>query len=462
VDRKEDGSRPAGNDSAQRTDEKEGRPREAYQQERKAARKQKVGNPGELKKCLRVHHPIFANPVETMRAFTGQSRNLNQQDEVTKMAKALKTQDSVSDQRLHLALELSDKKWKLGFSDGERKRIRNIEARNQAALSEEIQKAKEHFRLPSDGTVVSVYEAGRDGFWLHRALEGMGVRNVVVDSASIEVNRKQRRVKTDRVDVEALLGQLERYHRGERKALTVVRVPTVEEEDRRRLHRERERLIQERGAHKVRIESLLIGQGIRRRLDKGLMDELDALKSPAGYPLPEDLKAEIRREDERYRQVHTQVLEIERTQRERVAVAESEDEAMHQVTQLLALRSIGQVTAWVLVMEFFSWRQFRNRRELAACAGLTPTPYASGDMRWDQGISKAGNRRIRRLLVEIAWLWLRYQPNSALSQWYQQRFAGGGKRMRRVGIVALARKLLVALWRYVEHGELPAGATLSA
>jgi transposase len=376
------------------------------------------------------------------------------------MAKALKTQDSVSERRLHLALELSDKKWKLGFGDGERRRIRNIEAGNLVELSEEIRKSREHFRLPAECRVVSVYEAGRDGFWLHRALAGMGIKNVVVDSASIEVNRKQRRVKTDRVDAEALLRQLERYQRGEPKALTVVRVPTVEDEDRRRLHRERERLIQERGAHKVRIESLLVAQGIRRKLDKGLMAELDHLHSPAGYPLAADLKAEIRREYERYQQVHAQVLEIERTQKERVAAAEGQ--AMKQVARLLELRSVGWVTAWVLVMEFFGWREFRNRKELAACAGLTPTPYASGDMQRDQGISKAGNRRIRRLLVEIAWLWLRYQPNSALSQWYQQRFAGGGKRMRRVGIVALARKLLVALWRYVEHGELPAGATLSA
>ena len=376
------------------------------------------------------------------------------------MAKILKQEDGSPERVLHLALELSNKSWKLGFSDGERIRLKSIAAGDLGSLDEELKKTKARYGLAPDCRVVSVYEAGRDGFWIHRALAQRGIENVVVDSASIEVNRKQRRVKTDRVDVEALLRQLERYHRGERKALAVVRVPTEADEDQRRPSRERERLLQERGAHKVRIESLLVAQGVRRKLDAGLMEELDELSSPAGYPLGADLKAEIRREYQRYRQAHEQILEIERIQEARVAAAEGP--AMAQVAQLLGLRGIGWVTSWVLVVEFFAWREFRNRKELAACAGLTPTPYASGDMMRDQGISKAGSRRIRSLLVEIAWLWLRYQPNSTLTLWFNRRFAKGGKRMRRVGIVAMARKLLVALWRYVEHGELPEGAVLSA
>ncbi len=376
------------------------------------------------------------------------------------MAKTLVGQDNGNEMVLLLALELSNSKWVLGFSDGEKIRRKTISAGMLEVLETEIVKAKERFRLPTDCQVVSVYEAGRDGFWIHRALEGMGIESLVVDSSSIEVNRKQRRAKTDRVDVEKLLQQLKRYLDGDRKALSVVRIPTVEDEDRRRLHRERERLIEERGAHRVRIQSLLVAQGIRRKVGPELLEELDQLVSPAGYPLGEDLKEEIRREYERYRLVHEQVLLLERTQRERVE--NGSGDALDQVRQLLQLRGVGKVSSWVLAMEFFSWREFRNRKELAACAGLTPTPYTSGDMVRDQGISKAGNRRIRSLMVELSWLWLRYQPDSTLAKWFQKRFGSGGKRMRRIGIVALARKLLVALWRYVEHGEVPEGATLAA
>lgn len=376
------------------------------------------------------------------------------------MATALNQQDSGWEQVLYMALELSNSKWKLAFSAGDGIRKKSLDAGDLGALDREIGKAKQRFRLGEDCRVVSVYEAGRDGFWIHRALAGRGIESLVVDSASIEVNRKQRRAKTDNVDVEALIRQLMRFAGGEKRALSVVRVPTVEAEDQRRLHRERQRLLTERGAHSARIQSLLIAHGIRRRVSPQLLEELEELQSPAGYPLGEDLKAEIRREYERYRLAHEQILGLERTQRERLEAEPSG--ALQQVSSLLQLRGVGQVTSWVLVMEFFAWRGFRNRRELAACAGLTPTPYSSGEMVRDQGISKAGNRRIRTLLVELSWLWLRYQPNSALTLWYQERFAVGGKRMRRIGIVALARKLLVALWRYVEHGEIPQGAVLSA
>lgn len=376
------------------------------------------------------------------------------------MAKALEQQDSGIGRILHLALELSNTAWKLGFSDGDKIRQKTIAAGDLAALTQEIGKAKEKFKLPAACRVVSVYEAGRDGFWIHRALEGLGIENRVVDSASIEVNRKRRRAKTDRIDVEALLRQLIRHQAGEHQALAVVRAPTVAEEDQRRLHRERERLIKERSAHRMRIQSLLVAQGVRDKVGPELLEQRERLHSPAGYPLGEELQAEIRREYERYRLAHEQILTLERLQRQRVESADSG--ALRQIKQRLQMRSIGWVGAWVLVMELFAWREFDNRKQRAACAGLTPTPYNSGDSVRDQGISKAGNRRIRSLLVELAWLWLRYQPDSALSRWYQERFAGGGKRMRRIGIVALARKLLVALWRYLEHGEIPEGATLSA
>jgi len=376
------------------------------------------------------------------------------------MAKAQEQLISTSAQVLHMALELSDKKWVLGFSNGDKIRTKTITSGDLDALGLEIAKAKEKFRFDGNCRVVSVYEAGRDGFWIHRLLERQGVESLVVDSASIEVNRKQRRVKTDQVDVVALVRQLVRFIRGEKQALSPINIPTVEEEDQRRLPRERERLLKERGAHRARIKSLLIAHGLRSEICPALLERLDDLISPAGYPLGEELKAEIRREYERHQMIHEQVLALERLQKQRVE--EADGGVYGQIKQLLQLRSVGPVTAWILVMEFFAWRQFGNRRELAACAGLTPSPYASGDMEQTQGISKAGNRRVRTLLVEIAWLWLRYQPNSTLSQWYKARFANGGKRMRRIGIVALARKLLIALWRYLEHGEIPEGATLSA
>lgn len=391
------------------------------------------------------------------------------------MATTLNWQDSDSGAVLYMALELSNCWWKLCFSDGDKVRIKSIEAGNLEALDQEIAKSRARFRLATDCRVTSVYEAGRDGFWIDRALQGRGIENRVVDPASIEVNRKQRRVKTDRVDAEALVRLLIRHDRGERKALAVVRVPSVEEEDQRRLHRERDRLIKERGAHSARIQSLLVAQGLRRKIGPDLVADLATLQSPAGYPLGADIQEEIRREYARYQLVDGQIKTLERIQQERLKAAVEQvqqtaapidpggsGEALLQVVRLLKLRGVGMVSSWVLVMEFFSWRAFRNRRELGACAGLTPTPYASGDLQHDQGISKAGNRRIRQLLVELSWLWLRHQPDSTLTKWYQQRFAYGSKRMRRIGIVALARKLLVELWQYVEEGVVPDGAVLSA
>ena len=390
------------------------------------------------------------------------------------MATILKWQDSGSGAVLYMALELSNRWWKLCFSDGDKMRIKTIEAGDLEGLEQEVSKSRTRFRLASDSRVASVYEAGRDGFWIDRALQARGIENRVVDPASIEVNRKQRRVKTDRVDAEALVRLLIRHDRGELHALAVVRVPTVAEEDQRRLHRERDRLIKERGAHSARLQSLLVAQGLRRQVGPALVAELAELKSPAGYALGADIQEEIRREYARYELVDGQIQALERTQRERLKAEEARmqqalapgenggSEALRQVIRLLKLRGVGKVSSWVLAMEFFSWRAFRNRRELGACAGLTPTPYASGDLQHDQGISKAGNRRIRRLLVELSWLWLRNQPESALARWYQGRFANGGKRMRRIGIVALARKLLVALWQYVEEGVVPEGAVLSA
>ena len=359
---------------------------------------------------------------------------------------------------LFMALELSDKKWKLALSDGNKRRIVTIAAGDLVALGEAVAKAKARFGMPGGVPIVSCYEAGRDGFWLHRYLMHCGVANVVVDASSIEVNRRARRAKTDRVDVEQLLRLLMRYHHGEKRVWSVVRVPSVEEEDARRLHRELERLKKERTGHRNRIQALLVSQGVRLQPRHDLLERLEATRLWDGSALPPDLQAEVRREDARLRSVDEQIRALEAEQARRLE--EAATPCYQQVAQLMRLRGIGLTSAWVFVMEYFGWRQFHNRKEVAALAGLTPMPYASGDSTRDQGISKAGNRRIRTLMIQIAWGWLRYQPHSALSVWFNTRFALGGKRMRRIGIVALARRLLIALWRYVQSGAIPESASL--
>jgi transposase len=378
------------------------------------------------------------------------------------MASPQTLQDRTLDQAcqlvLFVALELSDKKWKLALSDGNKKRIVTIAAGDLVTLGEAVAKAKARFGMPGGVPIVSCYEAGRDGFWLHRYLVHCGVANVVVDASSIEVNRRARRAKTDRVDVEQLLRLLIRYHHGEKRVWSVVHVPSVEEEDARRLHRELERLKKERTGHRNRIQALLVSQGVRLQPRHDLLERLEAARLWDGAALPPDLQAEVRREDERLRSVDEQIRALEAEQARRLEAAATP--CHQQVAQLMRLRGIGLTSAWVFVMEYFGWRQFHNRKEVAALAGLTPMPYASGDSARDQGISKAGNRRIRSLMIQIAWGWLRYQPHSALSVWFNTRFALGGKRMRRIGIVALARRLLIALWRYVQSGAIPEGASL--
>jgi len=374
---------------------------------------------------------------------------------------ALQSKDNTVEQKLYMAMELSDKQWKLVFSDGgEKRRHETIEAGDCMELVEAIRKAKEKFDLSSEAKVVSCYEAGRDGFWLHRYLVTLGVENQVVDSSSIETNRRKRRAKTDRIDGVKLLTMLMRYWGGERGLWSVVRVPSVEDEEGRRLHRELASLNKERTRHRNRIRGLLVAQGLRLEPKGDFLQRLEALILWDGAPLPLELKGELEREYQRLRLVEAQRRALEKTRKSRLRQADTA--SVQRVVQLMGLRAIGPNCAWLLVMEFFAWRGFRNRRQLGACAGLTGTPYDSGSSKRDQGISKAGNRRVRTMMVEIAWLWLRYQPSSKLSHWFRERFAGGGARMRRVGIVALARRLLVALWRYVEDGVLPEGAELKA
>lgn len=363
-------------------------------------------------------------------------------------------------QVLYMALELSNKSWKVCFSDGRRRRRVSVDAGDLPGLSEQVVRARAKLGLEEGCRVVSCYEAGRDGFWLHRCLVAWGVENQVVDASSIEVNRRRRRAKTDRLDVEALVRQLIRYTGGERGVWSVVRVPSRADEDRQRLYRERERLIKERGAHTSRIKSLLVTQGLRLAVGGDFERALEQARLWDGSQLSVDLRAELIRQWRRRVQVHEQIAVLEAEQRARVAAGDDRSAVL--IRQLMELKSVGWQSSWVLVMELFGWRVFSNRRQLAGCTGLSPSPYNSGDSERDQGISKAGNRRARRVLIELSWLWLRYQPDSEITQWFNRRWATQGKRARRVGIVAVARRLVIALWRYLETGEIPAGAVLQA
>jgi transposase len=364
---------------------------------------------------------------------------------------------------LYMALELGWSQWKLGFvSEADQKpRQRTISARDLTALQAEIGRAKVRFGLAESSRVASCFEAGRDGFWLHRYLESLGVKNRVVDSASIEMNRRARQAKSDGVDVEKLLSLLIRSETGERVRWSVVRVPSVEEEEGRQLSRELETLKKERTAHRNRMRGLLASQGVDLKIRRNFRVSLQQVKLWDGSSLSEDLRSRFEREWERLELLEKQVADLEKQRRDRVSQAKG---SVAQVAQRLCrLKSIGLNSAWLFSGEFFAWRQFRNRRQVGSLAGLAPTPFQSGDrLHREQGISRAGNERVRSMAIEIAWAWLRFQPQSQLSLWFQERFARGGSRSRRIGIVALARKLLVALWRYLETGEIPAGAALKS
>jgi len=369
-------------------------------------------------------------------------------------------EDNANWVRLYVSIELSLKKWKLGFSDGRQARARvvRIEAKDWERFGREVEKAKERFGLKPSVEVWSCYEAGREGFWVHRALERLGIRNRIVESASIEVNRRQRRVKSDRVDAEKLVRGLVRWGRGERDPWSIVRVPSEEAEDGRQLHRELEILKRERQQHRVRIQSLLFTQGIDLKVGRRFLEQLDRLRNWKGEPIRSGLRDRLEREYHRLELLKAEIGELRQLQRKQL---ESETTAaIGKVRRLVQLRGIGVDSGWVTVMECFGWRQFQNRREVGAALGLTPTPYDSGQDRREQGISKAGNKRMRRLAVQMAWSWLRFQPDSRLSRWYRERFASGGPRTRKVGIVALTRKLMIALWRYLEFGEVPEGARM--
>jgi transposase len=381
------------------------------------------------------------------------------------MNEAARVESKVGGEVLYMALELSGRQWKVLLRSGSgRQRERSVAARDVGQLLGEVAAAKRRLGLGPQARVVSCYEAGRDGFWLDRALKAAGVESLVVDSSSIEVPRRMRRRKTDRIDLFKLMGLLLRHVGGEGKVWSVVRVPDAQTEDVRQLSRGIERLKCERSRHIVRIKSLLAKEGLAcARLvgphwSKTWAEHVAGLERWDGSALGPHLVRELVLEGERLALVERQ-LALLKADRERL-VARCESRIACHARALRRLGAVAEESSFVFSSELFGWRTFANRRELAGAVGITGTPFNSGESDREQGISKAGNGRMRTMLIEIAWCWLRYQPHSALSLWWRRRFGSGSGRTRKVAIVALARKLLVALWRYLERGIVPEGASL--
>jgi transposase len=363
-----------------------------------------------------------------------------------------------------VAFELSDARWVIGLQRGASGRVslHAVAANDVAGVCRLIERERAAVERQGQRVrVVTCYEAGRDGFWLHRALVERGYTNHVIDPASIAVPRQQRRAKTDRIDVRGLIAALRAWLGGDRLRCRMVRVPSVAEEDARRPHRERERLVRERVQHVNRLKALCALHGIKHfaplRADRRA--QLAALATWAGTPLPPAAAAELARELERLEMVLRQLSELERQRDTGLRQAPAADQTAAKAQALIHLAGIAETTASVLAHEVF-YRRFANRRQVAGFVGLTGTPFASGPRYREQGISKAGNRRARWATIELAWRWLQYQPESELSRWFKQRVGDAKGRVKRIALVALARKLLVDLWRYVETGVLPAGAVM--
>ena len=361
---------------------------------------------------------------------------------------------------LFLAFELGSTKWLLAFTAPaatQGPRMRTIAPGDLASLVTEIDRAKDRFALPRTAPVQSVYEAGRDGFWLHRWLLSQGISNVVVDASSIEVNRRARRAKTDRLDAKKLLAQLQRWAGGEPRVWSVVHVPTPEAEAARQVTREIEAVRQDRTRIRNRLQSLLATQGIRCALGGEFVHRLAALRTGDGRALLPVWRARLTREWEQLQQIEGR-LEALRGQR-RTTLAELPGRVGEVARQLARLKGVGDTGAAICSTELFGTRTFAKRTQIGALLGLVPMPYRSDQLVRDQGISKAGRGELRRVSVQLAWCWIRWQPTSALTRWFHGRFGTSG-RTRRIGIVAVARKLMVALWRFVERGIIPEGAAL--
>ena len=367
---------------------------------------------------------------------------------------------------LFVAIELSQRSWLVTMHSPERDRMsrHKLESGDCAGLLGLIERVRARVaaRLGAAPAVVSCYEAGYDGFWLHRLLAAAGITNLVFDPASIAVEQRARRAKTDRIDGELLLRTLMAHWRGEPRVVRIVRVPSVEQEDARRASRERERLISEQTAHTNRIKALLrllgLAAGNPRRRDWPTW--LAAQRDGQGKPVPPGLLAEVKRERARLMLVREQLATLAQAELGEDA-SQAAVEMARQSAMLGRLKALGPAFTTTLASEVF-YKDFRNRREVGGYFGLAPSPWQSGGTKREQGISKAGNPRARHKAIELAWLWLIHQPDSALSQWFRRRTQDGGSRLRRIAIVALARKLMVALWRFLTTGLVPEGAVLKA
>jgi len=357
---------------------------------------------------------------------------------------------------LYVAFELSAKQWKLAMTSGLgiEPRVWTVPAGDLRAVERAIRDGRRRFQLASQGTVVSCYEAGRDGFWIHRALTALRVTNRIVDSASIEVNRRARRAKTDRLDALKLVRMLVRVCTGERGVWREVRVPSVEIEAARQVSRERSALIQEQTRLVNQIRSWVATWGVRlpRSRRPGWWT---AIRDWAGAHLPAPVQARIAHAETRLALLETQLTQIDAQQHAAAATAPAESA----LGRLVRVKGVAATSASVLLDEGLLWREFRNRRQIGGVLGFAPVPFQSGNTAHEQGISRAGNDRLQAISIQLAWNWVRWQPASTLTCWYRERF-GRGNRLRRIGIVALARKLVIALWRYAVQGIVPAGAVL--
>ena len=375
------------------------------------------------------------------------------------------TNHSAAEACLYMALDLGDKKWVLAFTVGlgQRPRRKSIEAGSTAQLQREVARAKKRFKLREAAPVRSCYEAGGEAFWVHRMLLRLGIDNVVVDSSSIPVSRRRRRAKTDRLDAQKLVLMLLRYHNGEEKVWQVVQVPSEEAEDRRHHQRALVQSREDRNRLSSRIRGLLKTMGVDlQRVKPGRLElgDVERLRDFRGRFLPAGMQDRLRLEVVRLELLRGQVRSQEKAQKE--LLKSGRDERLDVARQLKLLKAIGPNGGLTLSNEMFSWRKLRNRRQVGALAGLAPTPFNSGESQREQGISKAGIELVRPISVELAWGWVRWQPQSDITLWYEARFASAGKRARKIGIVAVARKLLIQLWRFVETGEIPPGAVLKS
>lgn len=366
---------------------------------------------------------------------------------------------------LKMGLELSARVWRFAsaVSPGHRPRQKSIQVVSLDSLrvevTREVEAAKKKLGLPASARVVACYEAGREGHWVRRFLESLGVECLVIHASSTRVDRRRRRAKTDRLDALMLVDSLMGYLAGDRRAFRVIHALSVEAEDARHHRRHLEVLRKDKAAVGNRVRSLLVTQGVvgRIRIDGKLAEGLESLRCWDGSPLPPGLLARLSEEMKRWIELDERIgCEVARRKQLMAEGAFGSEEAV----RLQRMRSLGEETSSVLATEGLGYRNFRNGRQVGAYCGLTPTPYASGQSRRELGIGKDGNARVRRVGIELAWLWLRLQPDSELTLWFHRRFGDGSKRIRRIGIVALARRLMIALWRYLDQGIVPAGAVL--